>query len=84
MTEISWTNNLLIMSASKTNEEREFYILMTIKERYSKRELQRQIQTSLYERTMLANKNLSNSVKNLPQDVTNSFRDSYVRIFRFT
>ena len=81
VTEISWTNNLLIMSSAKTDEEREFYILMTIKERYSKRELQRQIQTSLYERTMLANKNFSNSVKNLPQDTTNSFRDSYVLEF---
>ena len=64
VTEISWTNNLLIMSASKTNEEREFYILMTIKEKYSKRELQRQIQSGLYERTMLANKNFSQNIKN--------------------
>ena len=81
LSEISWSNNLLIMSSTKTDEEREFYILMTIKERYSKRELQRQIQTSLYERTMLANKNFSSTVKNLPQDVTNSFRDSYVLEF---
>ena len=81
LSEISWSNNLLIISSAKTDEEQEFYILMTIKERYSYRELQRQIQTSLYERTMLANKNFSNSVKNLPQDVTNSFRDSYILEF---
>ena len=81
LSEISWSNNLLIMSSAKTEEEREFYILMTIKERYSYRELQRQIQTSLYERTMLANENFSDNVKNLPQDVTNSFRDSYVLEF---
>jgi predicted nuclease of restriction endonuclease-like (RecB) superfamily len=67
LSEISWINNLIIMSSSKTDEEREFYILITIKERYLKRELQRQIQTSLYERTMLANKNFSDSVKNLLQ-----------------
>jgi predicted nuclease of restriction endonuclease-like (RecB) superfamily len=81
LTEISWSNNLLIMSSTKTDEEREFYILMTNKERYTYRELQRQIRTSLYERTMLANKNFSDNVKKLPQDTTNSFRDSYVLEF---
>ena len=34
--EITWTNNLLILSASKSEEEREFYIRLSIKERYSK------------------------------------------------
>jgi predicted nuclease of restriction endonuclease-like (RecB) superfamily len=81
LTEISWSNNLLIMRSTKTDEEREFYILMTNKERYTYRELQRQIRTSLYERTMLANKNFSDNVKKLPQDTTNSFRDSYVLEF---
>ena len=30
--ELTWTNNLLILSSSKTKEEREFYILMSLKE----------------------------------------------------
>lgn len=30
--EISWSNNLIIMSASKTEEEREFYIKLCMKE----------------------------------------------------
>ena len=37
--EISWTNNLLIMSGCKTDEAREFYLRMCITNRYSKREL---------------------------------------------
>ena len=77
VTQITWTNHLLILSSAKSDEEREYYILQTINERYSKRELNRQIEIGLYERTMLANKNLSSAVKALPQDVTNSFRDSY-------
>jgi predicted nuclease of restriction endonuclease-like (RecB) superfamily len=81
VTEISWTNNLIIMSSAKTNEEREFYIMMSIKERYSYRELQRQIESGLYERTILANEKFSNTIKKLPQDVTNSFRDSYILEF---
>ena len=36
VTQISWTNHLLIMSGCKSDEEREFYIRLCIKEKYSK------------------------------------------------
>ena len=39
LTQLSWTNHLLIMSSSKSDEEREFYIRLAIKERYSSRQL---------------------------------------------
>ena len=39
VTQISWTNHLLIMSGSKTAEERHFYMALCAKEHYSKREL---------------------------------------------
>ena len=35
VTQISWTNHLLIMSGCKTDEEMEFYIRLCIKENYS-------------------------------------------------
>ena len=38
VTQLSWTNNLLIISGSKTKEERHFYLKLTIKNNYSKRE----------------------------------------------
>ncbi len=75
--EITWTNNLLILSATKSEEEREFYIKLSIKERYSKRELERQIKSGIYERTLLANKKISSAVQKLPQDTTNIFKDTY-------
>jgi predicted nuclease of restriction endonuclease-like (RecB) superfamily len=34
--EITWTNNVLIMMAAKTDEEREFYLLLSAKNNYSK------------------------------------------------
>ncbi len=77
MREITWTNNLLILSATKSEEEREFYIKLSIKERYSKRELERQIKSGIYERTLLANKKISSAVQKLPQDTTNIFKDTY-------
>ena len=47
LTQISWTNHLVIMSKAKTMEERHFYISLCIKEAYSSRELERQIDLSL-------------------------------------
>ena len=51
---MSWSNNLKIMSACKTMDERIFYMNMCIKERYSARELARQIDSGYYERYMLS------------------------------
>ena len=54
VTQISWTNNLLIISGSKSKEERYFYLKLSIKNNYSKRELDRQISSSYYERYLLS------------------------------
>lgn len=52
--QISWTNNVLILGATNTMEEKEFYIKMCIKNNYSKRELDRQIGSGYYQRYMLS------------------------------
>jgi predicted nuclease of restriction endonuclease-like (RecB) superfamily len=75
--ELSWSHNLAIFSRSKTTEEREFYLNLAIKEKYSVRELDRQISSGVYERTMLGNKSLPVSVKNKFPNALNSFKDSY-------
>jgi len=54
LTQISWINHLAILSAAKSSEEREFYIKLCIKESYTGRELQRQLDSSFYERYMLS------------------------------
>ena len=46
LTQISWTNHLMIMSKSKTKEKRDFYIALSAKEHYSSRELERQLDSS--------------------------------------
>lgn len=76
VTQISWTNHLLIMSSCKSDEEREFYIKLCIKENYSKRQLQRQLDSGYYERYMLSKDSLlPEKVKQLGE---NPFLDSYV------
>ena len=76
LTQISWTNHLAIMSKAKTVEERHFYIILCVKESYSSRELERQINSGYYERYMLSKENLlPEPVKGLKE---NPFLDSYV------
>ncbi|ERP30982.1 PDDEXK nuclease domain-containing protein [Chitinivibrio alkaliphilus] len=81
LTQLSWTNNLLIVSASKTEEEREFYLRLAIKECYSSRELERQIKSGTFERVMIANEKLSAVMTQPPQDAKNIFKDSYTLDF---
>ena len=76
--EISWTNNLLIFSRCKTIEEMEFYLNLVKRENYSKRELDRQISVSIFERTMIGNSKLSPAVRESNNDLSNTFKDSYV------
>ena len=76
--EISWTNNLLIFSRCKTIEEMEFYLKYVKQENYSKRELDRQISASLFERTMIGNSKLSPAVRERNKDISNTFKDSYI------
>lgn len=76
--EISWTNNLAIFSRCKTMQEREFYLLLAKQEMYGKRELERQINTGLFERTMLGNTILSPVVRELHPEAVNTFKDSYI------
>lgn len=76
--ELSWSHNMEILSAANSMEEREFYMKLTLKEKLSFRELQRQINSSYYERVMLADAKLSPLSRELPQDVSNTFKDTYV------
>ena len=76
LTQISWSNHLAIMSKAKTAEERHFYITLCIKESYSARELDRQINSGYYERYMLSKeKLLPEPIKDLKE---NPFLDSYI------
>ncbi|MDR2204511.1 MAG: PDDEXK nuclease domain-containing protein [Nitrososphaerota archaeon] len=77
--EISWTNNLLIMMAAKSDEEREFYLLLSVKNHYSKRELERQIDSSLYERSMISSE--KNQLFFTRSTGLSALRDSYVLEF---
>jgi len=76
--EISWSHNLAIFSRCKSIEEREFYLEISKKENYSFRELERQISSSLFERTLIGNAKLSTMLRENNQEITDVFKDNYV------
>jgi len=79
--ELSWSHNLAIMSRSKRDEEREFYLRMATRERWSFRELQRQLNGALFERTVLAPPKLSTPLAELHPEAGTVFKDTYLLEF---
>lgn len=79
LTQVSWSNHLAIISKAKTEEERHFYLTLSIKERYTARELQRQIDSAYYERYMLSKDRIK--LETVNKDDTLPFLDTYVLDF---
>jgi predicted nuclease of restriction endonuclease-like (RecB) superfamily len=78
-TQLSWTHHRIIMSRCKSEAERLFYLDLAANEHYSTRELDRQINSGIFERTQLADAKLPQT--NHPKPLTGVFRDSYVLDF---
>jgi predicted nuclease of restriction endonuclease-like (RecB) superfamily len=78
-TQLSWTHHRIIMSRCKTEAERNFYLDLAANERYSTRELERQINSGIFERTRLADAKLPQVSH--PKPLIGVFRDSYVLDF---
>ena len=51
--ELSWTHNLLILGKCKREEEHEFYLRMAAEQKWTSRQLERQINGALFERVVL-------------------------------
>lgn len=69
------------MSACKSKEERYFYMGLCIKERYSARELARQIDSGYYERYVLSQKPTTPALFEAKQSTENIFLDTYTLDF---
>ncbi|MDP1727212.1 MAG: PDDEXK nuclease domain-containing protein [Bacteroidota bacterium] len=78
LTQISWSHHLIIISKAKLAEEREFYIRLCIKERYGKRELERQINSGVFERVISGNLKLSTVLREIYPNIEDTFKDTYV------
>lgn len=79
--ELPWSSHLHILSKTRTLEEKEFYLRLAVKEKYSVRELERQIGAGFYERTMLPGAKVSPVVTQIHPDIFAVFKDTYVLDF---
>ena len=79
--ELPWTHNTIIFSRCKSAEERAFYLTLCSKERYSSRELERQIDASQFERSLISQQKLSAVLRELHPNAQQTFKDQYVLEF---
>jgi predicted nuclease of restriction endonuclease-like (RecB) superfamily len=78
LAQLPWTHHLLILGRCKRSEEREFYIRLAAQEKWSSRDLERQLSGSLFERAMLNPPKVSAALKELHPGATGVFRDTYL------
>lgn len=81
--ELPWTHNMLILSKSKSDEEREFYLKLAIREYYSSRELERQIDSGSFERNVLNPPKVSAALAQLHPTAKQVFKDTYLLDFLY-
>lgn len=81
---VSWSNHVLLLNQTESDEEKEFYIKSAIKERWTYRELRRQIDSAFFERYMLADKPervWALLPKPKQDDLARHFKDEYILEF---
>ncbi len=81
LTQLPWTQNLTILSQSRHPEEREFYLRMAIQEKWSSRELERQMKAALFERSVADPLKASASPAQAHPQALSVFRDAYLLDF---
>ena len=79
--QLPWTHNLIILSQSKTSEEREFYLKTAIREKWSKRELERQFRGALFERAVLNPPKVSAALAQMQPEAHEVLKDTYLLEF---
>jgi predicted nuclease of restriction endonuclease-like (RecB) superfamily len=79
--QLPWSHNLLILSRCKRPEEREFYLRLVQRDRWSRRDLERQLGGALFERAALHPPQVSAALKELHPGAETLFRDAYLLEF---
>lgn len=81
VTQIQWSNHLIILSRTRTIDEKIFYMQECIKGKYSKRELDHLITSCLFERTIASAPKITSALKDMHPAAKTVFRDSYTLDF---
>jgi predicted nuclease of restriction endonuclease-like (RecB) superfamily len=79
--QLPWTHHLIILGQTKRQEEREFYLRTAIRERWSSRQLERQIKAALFERVVLSPATVSAPLRQSQPEALSVFKDAYMLEF---
>lgn len=79
--EIPWSSHLHILSRTKREEEREFYLRMSVQHGWPVREMARQIDGGLFERAVLRPPKLSTALREMQPLAEQHFKDAYLLDF---
>ncbi len=79
--ELPWSHNAVILHQTQTMEEKEFYLRTCINEKWTRRELERQMESSLFERFMLSKKTDKLIAKSKENKLLAHFKDEYILDF---
>jgi predicted nuclease of restriction endonuclease-like (RecB) superfamily len=77
LTQLPWTHHLIILGEAKPEESREFYVVAAIRERWSSRELERQIRSGAVLRGALGTKKVSPAVTRLHPEADAELKNAY-------
>jgi predicted nuclease of restriction endonuclease-like (RecB) superfamily len=76
--QLPWTHHVIIMSQSQRPEEREFYLRHATSGKWSSREVERQMKSALFERTVLHPPKVSAALRQIHPGALTAFKDAYM------
>jgi predicted nuclease of restriction endonuclease-like (RecB) superfamily len=79
--QLPWSHNLLILGRCKSAEEREFYLRLAVDQSWGRRELERQLDGCLFERTVTSPPKVSTVLRQLHPEAETIFKDTYLLDF---
>jgi len=77
VTQLPWTHHLIILGQTKLPDGRHFYMRAAIKERWSKRELERQIRTQAFRRRDLGPEKVPPALTQIHPTAFEEFKNAY-------
>jgi predicted nuclease of restriction endonuclease-like (RecB) superfamily len=75
---LPWTIHLILIGQCKRTEEREFYMRVAIREKWGKRELERQISACLFERAVVSPPKVAAALRQSHPEAADIFKDAYL------
>ncbi len=75
---LNWSHHIDILGKTRNLEEKVFYLLLSIKKRYTVKELQRQLDSGLFERQKLSRQQLAGNQHPSAEIISQIFRDKYI------